>query len=61
MRPSIEAFLSNVVISTLAVINGSGFQRGFAPLCDIGLCADHAVLFYPHFRRTDGQDGRFTN
>ncbi|HJU09442.1 MAG TPA: enoyl-CoA hydratase/isomerase family protein [Candidatus Binataceae bacterium] len=45
----LEAFVFNVDIPTIACINGPGFHTEFALLCDITLCADHAVLFDPHF------------
>ena len=45
----LEAFVFNIDIPTVACINGPGFHTEFALLCDITLCADHAVLFDPHF------------
>jgi enoyl-CoA hydratase/carnithine racemase len=45
----LEAFVFNIDIPTIACINGPGFHTEFALLCDITLCADHAVLFDPHF------------
>ncbi len=45
----LEAFVFNLDIPTIACINGPGFHTEFALLCDITLCADHAVLFDRHF------------
>ena len=45
----LESLIFNVDIPTISCINGPGFHTEFALLCDITLCADHAVLFDPHF------------
>jgi enoyl-CoA hydratase/carnithine racemase len=45
----LESLIFNVDIPTISCINGPGFHTEFALLFDITLCADHAVLFDPHF------------
>ena len=45
----LESLIFNVDIPTISCINGPGFHTEFALLCDITLCAEHAVLFDPHF------------
>jgi enoyl-CoA hydratase/carnithine racemase len=45
----VESFVFNIDIPTIACINGPGFHTEFALMCDITLCADHTVLFDPHF------------
>lgn len=46
---AIESLLFHVEIPTIACINGPGFHTELALLCDITLCAEHALLFDPHF------------
>lgn len=46
---AIQSLIFNVDIPTIACINGPGFHTEIALLCDITLCAEHAVLFDPHF------------
>lgn len=46
---AVESLIFQVEIPTIACINGPGIHTEFALLCDVTLCADHAVLFDPHF------------
>lgn len=45
----LESLIFNIDIPTIGCINGPGMHTEFALLCDITLCAEHAVLFDPHF------------
>lgn len=45
-----ESFIFNIEIPTISCINGPGMHTEFALMCDITLCADHAILSDPHFK-----------
>jgi enoyl-CoA hydratase/carnithine racemase len=49
-RINVASLINDLEIPTIGVFNGPGFHSELCLMCDLTICAEHAVVFDPHYQ-----------